>query len=72
MHPANRLQEARKQATIVLDVLEAVFDAMHRGGMFSEDDLAALARHTGLPEGLVDEARELADVEQQFGVDDAE
>jgi|GEM_PF-6558231 len=57
----------RHQHDLAVGVLEAVFDAMHRGGMFSEDDIDALAHHTGLPEDLVDEARELAEVEEQFG-----
>ncbi|MDY6779093.1 MAG: hypothetical protein SV760_00790 [Halobacteria archaeon] len=56
---------------VARDVLEAVFDSMLRNQKLDADDVEAVAKHIGVVDpDLVDEARELAEVEADFGGDD--
>jgi len=57
----------RLQHDLAVDLLEALFRRAYRDDMASSPDaLYDLATHAGLPQELVDEAEELADVEMQF------
>lgn len=58
----------RFQRNLVVDVLEALFQTAERDDMASTADaFYDVASHAGFPDDLVDEARELAEVEAQFG-----
>jgi len=57
---------------VAVEVLAAVFDSMRRYETFEEHDIDAVARHiSDLRSDVVEEARELADIEQTIGGDDA-
>jgi len=76
--PASRLarvpveaanQDLRRfQQDIVVDLLEAlILTASNESMACSAEAFLDVATHAGLPEAIVDEARELAAVEEQFG-----
>lgn len=57
---------------VAVEVLARAFESMQRYETFEEHDIDAVARHIGgVSPGVVEEARELADVEQTIGTDDA-
>lgn len=61
----------RFQRDLVGDVLEALFRTAESDDMATTADaFYDVASHAGFPEDLVDEARELADVEQTIGSED--
>jgi hypothetical protein len=56
---------------VAVEVLARAFESMHRYETFEDHDIDAVARHIGgVAPGVVEAARELADVEQTIQSDD--